>query len=74
MSADEYRATETLAKNFSSAGSIGEKLQKLLEDRAAKSENWVNLNPNKFWFLNLYIYIIYQIVTTIFFFSFLIGG
>lgn len=42
VSADEYRETENLAKNFSSAGSIGEKLQKLLEERAANTENWVN--------------------------------
>ena len=65
VSADEYRVTENLAKNFSSAGSIGEKLQKLLEERAAKTENWVS----SFLFLK-----IIQIFIIIFLFSSLIGG
>lgn len=34
--------TTKLANNFASHGGVGEKLQKLLEERAAKVDNWVS--------------------------------
>lgn len=41
LSEEEYQATENVTKEFSAAGGCGEKLQKLLEERAAKLDNWV---------------------------------
>ena len=41
MNPDEFRNTTEIVKNFGAPGGSGEKLQKMLEDRAAKKENWV---------------------------------
>ena len=39
-------------KELGQHGGDGERLQLLLEDKASKSENWVNKMKNKFKFFN----------------------
>lgn len=42
LSSDALNKTREEVSKFSSPGGVGEKLQKLLEQRAAKSENWLS--------------------------------
>ena len=42
VSEEEFRVTSEIVKKFSVPGGLGEKLQKILEDRAASTENWVS--------------------------------
>ncbi|XP_065345556.1 carnitine O-acetyltransferase-like isoform X1 [Cloeon dipterum] len=41
VNAEELKVTENLAAKFGSAGGVGEKLQKLLDERAKNTENWL---------------------------------
>lgn len=45
---EEYLQTETLVREFGSSGGIGEKLQRLLEERSKNKENWLSD-----WWLNV---------------------
>ncbi|XP_067001484.2 carnitine O-acetyltransferase isoform X2 [Anabrus simplex] len=38
---DEFCITQDIVKNFGSPGGVGEKLQKLLEERAKTTDNWL---------------------------------
>lgn len=38
---EEFNITQDLAKKFAASGGIGEKLQKMLEEKAANTESWV---------------------------------
>ena len=48
LSDEEFQTTEKLCTEFSAEGGVGEKLQKYLEERAEKTDNWVLI---KFLFL-----------------------
>lgn len=43
VSQEEWAQTKQLVEEFQSAGGVGERLQKGLERRARKSENWVRV-------------------------------
>ncbi|KAK2719245.1 carnitine O-acetyltransferase-like isoform X3 [Artemia franciscana] len=51
LNPDEFRNTTEIVKNFGAPGGSGEKLQKMLEDRAAKKENWLS----EWWLDNAYL-------------------
>lgn len=38
---EEYEVTQKVAREFAAPGSIGEKLQQMLEEKGAKEANWV---------------------------------
>uniref|UniRef100_T1IJQ1 Choline/carnitine acyltransferase domain-containing protein n=1 Tax=Strigamia maritima TaxID=126957 RepID=T1IJQ1_STRMM len=48
ISENEYAQTEKLVRDFTGTGSLGEKLQFLLEERAKNTENWLSD-----WWLNV---------------------
>lgn len=41
LSQNEFAVTSELAKHFGAPGGVGEKLQKLLEDKGSRVPNWV---------------------------------
>lgn len=38
---EEYAATQKVARDFAATGSVGEKLQQMLEEKGAREANWV---------------------------------
>lgn len=51
LATENFENTKNLVKEFGKTGGIGEKLQKLLEERAQKKENWLS-DPTSNWWLN----------------------
>lgn len=43
LNEDEFETTKNSASEFIKEGGVGEKLQKLLEERATTRKNWVSL-------------------------------
>lgn len=51
LTPDRFENTKNVVREFGKAGGIGEKLQKLLEQRAETKENWLS-DPTSNWWLN----------------------
>lgn len=41
LNQDELAITNKVVKNFGAPGGVGQKLQKMLEEKGSKSPNWV---------------------------------
>ena len=70
LSDDEFQTTEKLFTEFSAEGGVGEKLQKYLEERAEKTDNWVLI---KFLFLFIHNLSKLKTIFPIFFFKYLLN-
>lgn len=51
LTASGFENTKNVVREFGKSGGIGEKLQNLLEQRAATKENWLS-DPTSNWWLN----------------------
>jgi carnitine O-acetyltransferase len=51
LTSDRFENTKNIVREFGKNGGVGEKLQKLLEQRAATKENWLS-DPTSNWWLN----------------------
>lgn len=51
LTSSGFENTKNVVHEFGKSGGIGEKLQKLLEERAASKENWLS-DPTSNWWLN----------------------
>lgn len=49
VSEEEWAQTKQLVEEFQTSGGVGERLQKGLERRARKTENWVSENKGTPW-------------------------
>jgi hypothetical protein len=51
LTPERFENTKNIVREFGKSGGIGEKLQKLLEQRAATKENWLS-DPTSNWWLD----------------------